>query len=42
MDVKALSTQGAIWTEIDTKEDYQKAKELAAKLKAEITTKIEA
>jgi choline kinase len=42
IEVKALSTQGAMWTEIDTKEDYQKAQELAAKLKKEINTKIEA
>jgi choline kinase len=36
MNVFALSTQGALWTEIDTKEDYANAKDFAKQLGSEI------
>lgn len=36
MNVYAISTEASDWTEIDTKEDYQKAKEFAKKLSHEI------
>lgn len=39
MNVFALSTQGADWTEIDTKEDYARAKEFASKLSSEVKAK---
>lgn len=36
MQVEALSTEAALWTEIDTVEDFNKAKELAKELSSEI------
>jgi L-glutamine-phosphate cytidylyltransferase len=36
MNVFAVSTEAASWTEIDTKEDYSRAKDFAAELSSEI------
>lgn len=40
MHVLALSTQGSLWTEIDTKEDYKKALELGEKLSKELEKEV--